>query len=325
MDIEVYWHEYGSYGGRSGYCLIGDFLALDAPSFGSGIELIELHPNLRPSHTPKKPDKGLRTYLEFLDTLPAYHFLRKKCKLKVEYVSQASKGLDGRNGVYTNEWFTQNYREVKLGLAGLSSRVRAKDDFDITAFLNWVDAKEAQIPATIESFTPLYESIMDRRRKKFGAMDEWDILGIEWEDYHANARALLNTPYFWDCTNEFSPHGNDTGADILALFGRWRKRNRVESSESFLGKILSDWEVSPSPADDDDFSINTHDDAVIGLAFAHLKIDGACPSWCQAAAIEAIGRQRDRLNSRHREWDSYEDKLRRLELLESKLNDCPVL
>jgi hypothetical protein len=35
---------------------------------------------------------------------------------------------------------------------------------------------------------------------------------------------VLDDPFFWQEADDFAPHGNDTGADLLADYRPWRRR-----------------------------------------------------------------------------------------------------
>lgn len=45
--------------------------------------------------------------------------------------------------------------------------------------------------------------------------EEWELAP---ENSHPKAQAILTDDFLWDCADENSPLGNDTGADILAFY-----------------------------------------------------------------------------------------------------------
>jgi uncharacterized protein YfeS len=110
-----------------------------------------------------------------------------------------------------------------------------------------------------------------------------DRLPVEWSQFHPNARALLDDPFFWNAVDDDAPHGNDTGADLLAAFRRWRTRNRATDPLNFLDSVLKRWGLSHPTADDP-----TVLEAEIGLAFAQIKLEGTCHPAVAARAITAI-------------------------------------
>src|SRR5581483_7953999 len=122
----------------------------------------------------------------------------------------------------------------------------------------------------------------------------------DWIDFHPKAREVLDSPFYWECGNDFAPNGNDTGADVLHGFRKWRMKNVRTPSRQFFQQLMRAWEVNPKG--NDDFSVQTFDQSAIGLAFAHLKFDAACPKWLKDTALAAVKRQRDILVAKHREW-----------------------
>jgi len=99
-----------------------------------------------------------------------------------------------------------------------------------------------------------------------------------------------------------APHGNDTGADLLADFLAWENRNKTNSPLLFLKGELKKWAVAPidwTITDEETVrALHTKDwaeltvcnEAAVALAFAVLKTRGACPPDLVHMALASITR-----------------------------------
>ncbi|MBL4850050.1 MAG: WGR domain-containing protein [Planctomycetes bacterium] len=121
-------------------------------------------------------------------------------------------------------------------------------------------------------------------------------------DCHPDTRALLADDFFWDVCDDHSPHGSDDGADLLSLFLEAEPASR-RNPEGFLHGVFVGfgfkWPVSTSTDEQqlkrvlakDPYCIRTFDGCAIALAFAQLKVLGACDPDLQALAQRAVKRQ----------------------------------
>ena len=144
---------------------------------------------------------------------------------------------------------------------------------------------------------------------------------IDWNNFHPLARGILDDPFFWEYASDLSPHGNDTGADLLEDYRRWNKRHGTESPMNFLAGLFKGWDIKPI-----DWSITSENDveqldkeqpiplrvcneAAIALAFAALKMRASCPADVVTLAMNALKRtailvKASTLNSEIKaEWD----------------------
>jgi len=140
----------------------------------------------------------------------------------------------------------------------------------------------------------------------------------EWElapDHaHPNARRRLTEAFFWDISDAGAALGSDIGADTLSAYQRWREQHPEETAEEFLtdfliarGVEVIGWDVTSPEAlapllEPHYYHIRFHDDAVIGLAFAQLVLDGVVEAAIRDEALEAINHQALDLVIEFRGW-----------------------
>jgi uncharacterized protein YfeS len=151
--------------------------------------------------------------------------------------------------------------------------------------------------------------------------EDWELSP---ENCNPRATSLLTDDFYWDCADDNSPFGNDTGADTLAQYREWRVHNPQSNPILFLDQLLEDWEVSndhwdvTDPADvkelleEDQFSFIMRDDAIIGLAFGQLLLEGKVDVEVKRRANTALQRQALPAVLAHRNWVDLHERLQRL-------------
>lgn len=145
----------------------------------------------------------------------------------------------------------------------------------------------------------------------------WKRLGVDWKQFHPKARAILDDPFYWDPADDFSPHGNDTGADLLEGYGTWWKRNPDDDPVRFLAVLGQDWGMSLDMSAPYDAEIANQ--AAVALAFAEIKLRGTCRQGAAELALRAIDRQRKHALAAA-DWPHRDERLRSLSKLEAKLH-----
>ena len=120
--------------------------------------------------------------------------------------------------------------------------------------------------------------------------------------------------------DDFAPHGNDTGSDVLEEYCSWQKRNRTASPLRFLDKLFKSWDVQPIPwslrdkaeverlEKEEPIPIGLCNEASVALAFAVIKCRGECPS--EVAEIALAGLDRFDLVDDREEWKTSSTKMR---------------
>ena len=322
LRILVFTKTYNSYGGDSSLSLIGRYLQSDLPALGDSIREIEITVCFRNSGRPKATLELMHErFAEFVCTLPATRFLRKKGRFELVYLSNlGDASLVEGFGPPRLALFVEGARELATQLTILRSKVKPKDQFATEAFLEHVSSKIAVLPTSQEELTQLAEKLESEGKRERDAMDEWEKLGIDWEDYHPNSRAILDDPFFWDCVDDFAPHGNDTGADVLAAYMESKRR---PPGVEFLDRLMRNWGMSPSPEADDAIEIATAEEAWIALAFAQVKLNARIENAVRTRALDAIASCRARHQRDHADWNLLPERLCTLDLLEQKLRTIP--
>jgi hypothetical protein len=86
---------------------------------------------------------------------------------------------------------------------------------------------------------------------------------------------------------------------------------------------MGKWDIDTNTDGSDEFSVQTFDDASIGLVFAHLKLDGVCPDWVRDVALKSIARQVRLLQAKYPDWEHLARRLQTFEAMANKLRTLP--
>ena len=193
-------------------------------------------------------------------------------------------------------------REFTTVLPLVQQRLKKSDDFDYPRFIADATRLLTQGYASLEEI----EAVRTQRKEKRAADDAtkewWEVMEIDWDKFHPTAKETLNDGFFWECANDFAPHGNDTGADLLADYQKWVKRNPNTPPMTFLNRLFSGWGIAPidwNITDENEvrrlkesnrIELGISNEAIIALAFAILKVKGQCPSEVSDLALKALQR-----------------------------------
>jgi uncharacterized protein YfeS len=302
MKVGIEIRNYNTWGGNLTYSLAGTYLQRGLRDYGPAVREIEMmacfeggrldHPSLRRMY-----DEYHRGYLA---RLPIINFRRKKARFELYYLTKVARGsfLD-RAGPANSKIFAKVVQEAAKQLILLDSKLTKADPFDLKQFHEDLARLAEQAPTSARGVKAIEKPVRSVSR-----VDPWDELDIDWDTFHPRARRLLNKPFFWDCTDEFSPHGNDTGADTLDEFQQWNRRNARKPAFHVVAPLLSYWGTSvidwnlTKPADIDEMirgnpgTMHINDQAIIGAAFAAIKFRGSCDAKTRDLAVRAIARQR---------------------------------
>jgi uncharacterized protein YfeS len=319
LEFYVMASSYNTYGGHATLSLLADFILAEAPEFGAGVTELTVHFNFPHFGPPRSTLE--RDYDEFhanLRTLPKVVFRRKRGKAVIDIASQLldGKDLEGPTKLSVS-LFRSGFGETVTALKLLRPRLTSKDMFSLDALLDHCRGREVKLPSSDEALAP-FKSEVDRREAELrGRSSPWERLDVDWRDFHRDARRILDDPFFWEEGNDFSPHGNDTGSDVLSDYRRWLQRHPSDDPLRFYQNLMARWTFAEDATDP--LIRSAMDEAAVALAFAELKLMRAdCRPSVAQLAKNAIRRQREEAFNAEG-WPHREDRLKSLELIESKL------
>ena len=318
MQFYVMARTYNTYGGHSTLSLIADFLLGETDDFGSAVS--ELTVTFHFPHTGQARRSLEKMYADFhanRQSLPKVVFRRKRGQASIDIASEL---LDGKDWEQTRglslALFKAGVADTIAALELLKKRLTPKDDFSLAAFLAHCSKAQSRLPSTVEELAALAEECKKRQTARYAAMSPWERLGIDWRDFHPDARQILDAPFFWECTNDFAPNGNDTGADLLADYRKWLRRNPSGDPILFYQGLIRRWGFPLQPSSDLERTVR--DEAAVALAFAEFKLRADCRPAVAALARAAIQRQRQQA-IQVVDWPHKEERLKTLDMLEAKL------
>jgi uncharacterized protein YfeS len=318
MQFYVMVRTYNMYGGHSTLSLISELLIGDGDDFGRAIEELTVTFNFphtgQPRRTLEDMFAGFHAYRK---SLPKVVFRRKREQASIDIASEL---LDGKDWDQTRglslPLFKAGTAETVSALELLKKRLTAKDDFRLDAFLAHCRQAQLRLPSTEEDLVSFADECKTRQAARYAAMSPWERLGIDWRDFHPDARKVLDDPFFWDCTDDFAPHGNDTGADLLEAYRQWLRQSPTGDPIAFFRQLIGRWGIPPEPSSD--LERAAMDEAAVALAFAEFKLRADCRSSVAELARLAIQRQRQRAMEAVN-WPHRDECLKSLERLEAKL------
>lgn len=332
MRLEVCCYTYRTMGGGASVASV----ALYMEWFLRTVAPLELTVSVEACFRSARPKRGLiELYDAFhrsLRALPTTRYSPKKASFSIRYESRATtdKEFDGASPT-TLTVFGAALRELSTLVPTLLCGHRALGSMvDASELTRAFDAAIAELPSTDQALQRLIEELSVAKSARLAQLSRWDRLEIDWSDYHPGARKLLDDTFFWEVADDHAPHGNDTGADLLADYRTWREASRPGPTSVFLeglwrrwgyGADAFGWKTQPLSTwtKDDELVIQVHLEAVVALAFAQIKLDGRCEPTCRNEALLAIRRELNPAVAAHFGWSIPEERVRRLKQLESVL------
>jgi uncharacterized protein YfeS len=319
MEFNVRVQTYNSHGGHRTLSLIPELLLRGSADFGSALTDITVTLHFPASRSPRSSLENLfQNHRKYMQLLPKVVFQRKRAKASIDVASELLDASDSKIFERLSvELLADGAREVVAALTLLSGRIKSSDAFDLPALIAHCADYPSAIPKTEEQLQAFAQHCQAQRKVGAAARSPWDKLEIDWSKYHREARAMLDDPFFWDCVDEFAPHGNDTGADLLIDFERWTRKHPSDDPMSFLQRLLTRWGFA------DGEHQNAIDEAAVALAFAEIKCRGSCTATVRDLTLAAMQRQRDAALAATT-WPHREDRLKRLDMLAAKLTSIRI-
>lgn len=144
-------------------------------------------------------------------------------------------------------------------------------------------------------------------KKKF-YFDDNDNEGLSSKTSHPKFKEIITEDFYFDCSDEFSPFGNDDGWDVLYSLEDWYKTKKNDgdilkwlynkiNGYGFkydcvsVSKILDIKELN-FILEDDEFLILCMDESIIAAAFGQYKIEGIINKDLKELGLIAIERQK---------------------------------
>lgn len=332
MAPEIYFHfrSYNSFGGERNLSLIAGLLERTSVDVGISLRVFEVTAWFATNRPPKKTLETL--YLDFnqrLTQLPAVKSHAKKAKLTIDFRSEIGTVEEVlRKNSVNYSLFVAAFDELERVVFQLQPVLRKKKELQPEQLFQWVRACRSAAPSSQEELEAFEESEKQRKAEERAAKSPWELLGIDWEDYHPSARQVLDDPFYWELANDLAPNGNDTGADLLhdvreapaaprdpltflnATFVRWGMAAQIRAA---LQKPPEAWN------EQDEIAVATYNEAAIALPFALVKYYGQAGPDAVQVALEAI--QHQRVAAPIRGWNQSPDHAVALAKTESKLRE----
>lgn len=126
------------------------------------------------------------------------------------------------------------------------------------------------------------------------------------ETSHPNFVKNMTADFYYDCTYDFSPFGNDDGADLLFNLEEFYQEKEGKGIKKWLFKTIDEYGFKYSSKgcskildestlkqlqDEDPHFINCMDNTIIAAAFGQIKISGQVNEDMKDLAKIAIQRQ----------------------------------
>jgi hypothetical protein len=221
---------------------------------------------------------GRAKWEHYLATLPKRRFSRKIGKMALEV--RGDIALDNQDKIYlinvTRDQIRIAASMISSTLLKIKGTLKPADGVDLTEIIMAANALAARDWQSDEAMRKDLAVAFALDSARMAAMNPWS--KIDMTGYHKSARKILDQPSDWNQIDDFSPHGNDLGADIL---GDWPslKRMRVEA-------VAKRFEIDLTS----DASGMDRIQLYFALAFGHVKKAGACPSDLALETLAVLDR-----------------------------------
>jgi len=328
---------YRVYNGGGGFfegAVVASLLETQQKTFGAALEEVEVYLCLlrRDPSDHAGVKRSLRKMHDefhegFCGKLPRRRFVRKKKRLEITAVATFAVAQEMRKTPKEKAapfqsgqriWIESIFNQLIIELEACRAKFNKNDDFEFDEFLKWVKLTRKKIPKTRKAAEAVCEKSREQLLARRAQMTDWELLGIDWDDFHPDARKLVDDPRLWETMNDFSPNGNDTGADVLETVREHKTslENTEKSNRDFCKSMLHNMEALSIQETDDSVESTIHRQVVIGLAFGYLKVLGFCPDFLLGFAQNEIVNHQKFLENNHLDWEYRAECLEYLTLMQ---------
>ncbi len=132
-------------------------------------------------------------------------------------------------------------------------------------------------------------------------------IGIDRETSHPKYNAIIHDQFYFDCLDEFSPFGNDEGAETLMALNEWFNEKSEDEDvvdwmldridgygfpfQADIASMLQDSRTINEVHEEDDNFFLCMDETIIATAFGQYKISGLIDEELKKVGLIAIDRQ----------------------------------
>lgn len=331
MELDLSIVTFNTYGGGATLGALIALIELEEQSFGSALEVIEFDVFFKSSlpFSQQRAHKSLKqSYDDFhkerCTALPIRRFMRKKRKLKIAVLADFATAEEASGfGEPKLEWQSAALDLLISEVEACRKKLKPTDDFRFRDFLDWLQQQHDNLPKTkdeAEALDRRWRELVDTKREQ---LDEWQLLGLDWDEYHESAREVVSDPRLWSMGHEFAPNGNDSGADLIYMFRSEKSRWVRGGGKAFYRNLAQGWGFDPKAPPSDTIDYEMKREAIIGLAFAFLKLFAYCPAWLADEAIHTIDDYKSYLAVHHLDWEHREECLEYQDSMLTCLNSCP--
>lgn len=346
---------FNSYGGSVHLRPLQALLEMQSENFGTSVTQLIFELNFANKFAFEK--QGVNRSLEGsyhshnsrLEKLPKFTFRRKKQELEIQSLATFADAEEFErferleaipetveeirqsivkprkpkpvNELDLHKWNVAACRILVSAIEECKRKFKASDDFDHAQYIRWLNQIPESLPSTFEATNELLEQHESFREKIWDAKSDWERLSLDWELFHKDAREIISNPKLWNQSNDFSPNGNDAGADILADVIEQRKELTKSDGKSFYQAIWREWgfDITPPRPPNNTIESEEHRKLILGCTFAFLKVYGECPDWMISSSIMEIDSYRQFVTGHHKDWPHLTECLEHLDAMEAVL------
>jgi uncharacterized protein YfeS len=210
-----------------------------------------------------------------LSSLPKRRFESQRRRLSLEL--RGDPRLDFQDSVYLTNITREDVRigaeMLRDALTNVQSTLKRADGVDLTAMIAAAASLAQRDWPSDEALRESCRRAHELDRARINAMDPWST--IDMRGFHPEALKVLDHPSDWSQSDDFSPHGNDLGADILGGWSRLKNKSVAALAQYFEIDLASD----DAEAGMARIQISQ------ALAFGHIKKSGSCPKDLAVLAL----------------------------------------
>jgi uncharacterized protein YfeS len=229
-------------------------------------------------------DAQLAEWEGYVLTAPKHRF--ERARRRIAMTLRGDPALDDLEDLNLFDTLTREQVGIAAGmvLQGLriaEGRLKPKDGVDLSRVIAATEKLRLRRWDSDEALRAEHRIAFAADRQRIENMNPWS--KIELSGCHPKARKMLDQPSDWDPANDFAPHGNDLGADIL---GGWD-----ELAGRSVEDVMARFEVNASGTTPGDALDRVQ--VILAMCFAQVKRKGQCEAGLATRALTMIAVDRE--------------------------------